>query len=402
MYCDFFGLRDYPFLSTADRRFFYLSEGQAQAKIYLQHLLQIRDGIVVLTGEAGVGKSVLLDQLLKSLPEKVTVAHLHHTLIEESGFLLAVAMQLGCVPGAPDKTTLSAAILAHATDQHLDLKPVLIVIDEAQNLTPRMLEEIRLLANMELFGRKLIQFILLGQPELDFKFAAKANRAVAQLVRLQHRLAPLSRQEISEYIDYRLYVAGNDGRLYFPTEIIADIERYTGGIPRLINQLCDMMLVTAFINKTNTLDADCLERAIYKLGWPTYAERILPARKARNDAVDIRPLPLLVVRKGQDIVGRYLLNKKRMSIGSQAGADIRLDEPQADAMHAQLVNVDQQFFLHDLDSRFGCYLGANPIKWYELNDRDQITIGAHTLEYQLHEASVDEQFEAEEPAAALA
>ena len=402
MYCDFFGLRDYPFLSTADRRFFYLSEGQAQARIYLQHLLQIRDGIVVLSGEAGVGKSVLLDQLLKSLPEKVTVAHLHHTLIDETGFLLAIAMQLGCVPETPDRNSLSAAILAHATDQHLDLKPVLIVIDEAQNLTPRMLEEIRLLANMELFGRKLIQFILLGQPELDFKFAAKANRAVAQMVRLQHRLVPFTQPEISEYIDFRLYVAGNDGRLFFPTGIIADIERYTGGIPRLINQLCDMMLVTAFINKTNTLDADCLERAVYKLGWPPYAERMLPARKVRNDSVDIRPLPMLVVHKGEEVVGRYLLNKKRMSIGSQAGADIRLDEPQADALHAQLVNVDQQFFLHDLDSRFGSYLDGNPVKWYELSDRVQIAIGGHTLEYQLHEESQEEQYATEEPAAALA
>jgi len=402
MYCEFFGLRDYPFLSTADRRFFYLSEGQARARMYLQHLLQIRDGIVVLSGEAGVGKSVLLDQLLKSLPDKVTVAHLHHTLIDETGFLLAVAMQLGCVPQTHDRATLSGAIHAYATDRHLELKPVLVIVDEAHNLTSRVLEEIRLLANMEMFGRKLIQFILLGQPELDFRFAAGANRAVAQLVRLHHRLVPLTRQEISEYIDYRLHVAGNDGRLYFPSDILADIQHYTGGVPRLVNQLCDMMLVTAFINNTDTLDADCLARAVYKLGWPPYKERILSARKVRNDAVDIRPLPLLVVHKGPAVVGRYLLNKKRMLIGNQAHADILLDEPQAEAVHAQLVNVDRQFFLHDLDSRCGTYLGATPVKWYELSDRDRITIGAHTLEYQVHEEADSESSVTDEPALAMA
>lgn len=402
MYCEFFGLRDYPFLSTADRRFFYPSEGQTRAKLYLQHLLRIRDGIVIVSGEPGVGKTVLLDQLLKSLPDKVSVAHLHHTLIDETGFLLAVAMRLGCVPDAHDKTTLSDAIYAHAADQHLDMRPLLVIIDEAHNLTSRVLEEVRLLANMEMFGRKLIQFILLGQPELDLKFAARANRAVAQLVRLHHRLAPLGEAEISEYIDYRLHIAGNDGRLHFPGEIIADILHYTGGVPRLINQLCDMMLVTALLNNTTTLDSDCLVRAVYKLGWPPYAERILSARKVRNDSVDIRPLPMLVVRKGSELVGKYLLNKKRMLVGSQPGADIRLDDPQAEAVHAQLVNIDRQFFLHDLDSRCGSYHGATPIKWYELSDTDQITIGSHTLEYQLGEAVDSEVSVTDVPAVALA
>lgn len=407
MYCEYFGLKDYPFLSTADRRFFYLSESQAKAKDYLSYLLVLRDGMVVVTGEPGIGKSVLLDQAINDMPEKLSIAHLNQTLLTHDEFLLSLCMQFGCTPECKDKPELYKAIQNHAMDKHLELTPVLIVIDEAQNLSPLVLEEIRLLANMEMFGRKLIQVILLGLPELAMNITALPSDAFSQLVRLNHQLEPLSREEICEYIDYRLYVAGNDGRLEFPRELIDGILCYTGGIPRLINQLCDMMLVTAFINKTDQIDTYCLHSAIQKLAWPLYIERKseLPLRHVVQDEVDIRPLPLLVVRKNDVIVGKYLLNQKRMLIGRQKNLDIAIDEARSSRIHAQLVYMDGEFFIHDLNSMNGTHLDEKRIKWHALSDNDTLRIGQHTFTYQVADEEEAEELilsDLEEESAAIA
>ncbi|MGD8783603.1 MAG: AAA family ATPase [Thioalkalispiraceae bacterium] len=392
MYCDYFGLKDYPFLSTADRRFFYLSESQAKARDYLSYLLVLRDGIVVVTGEPGVGKSVLVDQAITNLPDKVHVAHLNQTLLTHDEFLLSLCTQLGCIPECQDKPKLYKAIHDFAMDRHLELSPVLLIIDEAQNLSPNVLEEIRLLANLEMFGRKLIQVILLGQPELAINITALPGDAFSQVVRLNHQLEPLSRDEICEYIDYRLYVAGNDGRLVFPKELIDGILCYTGGIPRLVNQLCDMMLVTAFINKTDQIDNYCLHSAIQKLAWPLYIERKseLLSRYNANEMVEMRPLPLLTVYKHDVIVGKYLLNKKRMLIGRQKNLDVFIDEPRSSRIHAQIIFLDGQFFIHDLNSMNGTHLGEKRIKWHAISDNEVFRIGQHTLKYQISDDEVAE------------
>ena len=385
MYCEYFGLKDYPFLSTADRRFFYLTESQAKAKDYLSYLLVLRDGIAVVTGEPGIGKSVLIDQAIANMSEKATIAHLHQTLLTHDEFILSICMQFGCTPECKDKPELYRAIKDYAMDQHLTLCPVLIVIDEAQNLNPLVLEEIRLLASMEMFGRKLIQFILLGQPELAINITAMPSDAFSQLVRLNHQIEALSREEICEYIDYRLFVAGNDGRLEFPRELIDGILCYTGGVPRLVNQLCDMMLVTAFINKTDHIDTYCLHSAIQKLAWPLYIERKsdLPLRQITHEEVYMRPLPLLIVRKHDIIVGKYLLNQKRMLIGRQKNLDIFIDETRSSRIHAQIVYMDGQFFIHDLNSMNGTHLDDKRIKWHALSDNETLRIGQHTLTYQI-------------------
>lgn len=385
MYCDYFGLNEYPFLSTADRRFFYLTESQAKAKEYLAYLLVLRDGIVVVSGEPGIGKTVLVEQVIASLPDKVSLARMNQTLLSQDEFLLSLCMQFGCTPENKDKAELYRAIENYAMDRHLDLSPVLLVIDEAQNLSPVVLEQIRLLASMEMFGRKLIQVILLGMPELAENINALPNDGFRQLVRLNHELLPLNREEIGDYIDYRLYVAGNDGRLSFPRELIDGILCYTGGVPRLINQLCDMMLVTAYINKTDQIDNYCLHSAIQKLSWPLYIERKseLPLHGNHNDDVDIRPLPLLTVCKNDVIVGKYLLNRKRMLVGRQKNLDIFIDEPKSSRIHAQIVYMDGQFFLHDLNSMNGTYFDGKRVKWHALSDNQSLRIGQHTLIYQV-------------------
>ena len=391
MYCEYFGLRDYPFLSTADRRFFYLSDGQAKAREYLKYLLVVRDGIVVVTGEPGVGKSVLLDQVIHSLPEKVHKIYLNQTLVSVEELLLAICTQLHCVPERKTKTELHDALQDFAMEQHLAMRPVLLLIDEAQNLNPMVLEQIRLLANLEMFGRKLIQIILMGQPELSMNIGALPNDGFDQLIRLHHRVEPLTRDEVCEYIDYRLYVAGNDGRLMFPRDLLDGILCYSGGVPRLINQLCDMMLITAYINKTNKIDTKCLHHAIHKLHWPLYIERKseFPLVQPRQDYVDLRPLPILVVRKGDVVVGKYLLNRKRMLVGRQKNLDIYIDEPLASRIHAQIVYLDQQFYVHDLNSVHGIHKGDGKVKWYSLADHDKLRIGEHTLEYQLSDETIE-------------
>ncbi len=385
MYLEYFGLRDYPFLSTTDRRFHFQSEGQQRARDYLNYLLVIRDGIAVVTGEPGVGKTILVDHVCAGLPEKVKIVQIQQTLLTVDEFLISICMQLDIHLEHNNKPYLLEAIKNFAMDQHLNMQPLLLVVDEAQNLNPPILEEIRLLANLEMFGRKLIQVILLGHEELAINITSLPNDAFLQNVRLNHHIEPLSRDEIHEYIDYRLYVAGNDGRLAFPKELLDGIICYTGGVPRLINQLCDMMLITAYINKTNEISTQCLHSAIQKLAWPLYIERKseLPLNQTKQDVVNIRPLPIMVVRKGEVIVGKYLLNRKRMLIGRQKNLDICIEETKSSRIHAQIVYLDGQFFIHDLNSMNGTYLDNTKVRWHELSDQDVFRIGQHTLSYQL-------------------
>ena len=409
MYLKYFGLREYPFLSTTDRRYFYLSEAQQRAQDYLNYLLVIRDGIVVVTGEPGVGKTMLVEQVIANLPEKVRVARIQHTTVSADEFLLSLCIQLGIEAEQKNRTSLFEEIKSYAMDQHLAMRPVLLIIDEAQNLNPFILEEIRLLADLEMFGRKLIQVIMLGQPELGINITSLPNDAFMQNVRLNHQIEALSKQEICEYIDYRLHIAGNDGRLVFPRDLVDGILCYTGGIPRLINQLCDMMLITAYINKTTDITTLCLHNAIQKLAWPLYIERKseLPLKMIAQDEVDMRPLPMMIVRKRDVVVGKYLLNRKRMLIGRQNNLDICIDETKSSRIHAQLVYLDGQFFIHDLNSMNGTHIGEKSIKWHGLADRDLIRIGQHTLEFTLYEQEqenpyLEELMESEETEEAAA
>ena len=385
MYREFFRLEDYPFRLTADARYFYMGDGHIRAKAYLKYILHIRDGVALITGEPGVGKTVMLENVLANMEDDIVVAHITQTQLTTTEFLLAVCLQFGLEPVKINKATLIEEIQRFCLSQHFKTKTVVLVVDEAHNLNINTLEELRMLANLEKFGRKLLQIILVGQPSLNHLLSSHRKDALSQMVRLSCHIEPLTIKEMGEYIDHRLAVASNGSKtISFPKDSLASIMCYTGGVPRLVNVLCDMMLIAACLQKTQSVDATCLHGAIKKLGWPVYLKRIsnMPKPNATENSVQQRPIPVLVVRQSGKITGEYLLNKERMFIGRKADQDIKLDDRKVSRQHAQIINIDGRYFLQDLNSTNGIYLCSEQVKWHALTNHDQIRIGDCVMEYQ--------------------
>jgi type II secretory pathway predicted ATPase ExeA len=386
MYRDFFRLDDYPFRLTADSRYFYMGEGHMQAKAYLKYILHIRDGVALVTGEAGVGKTVLLEEVLTQIDENIVVAHIKQNQFTTTEFLLAICLELGLRPGKINKATLLKEIQRFAMNQHCQNKTVVLIVDEAHNLNVGTLEWIRMLANLEKSGRKLLQIILVGQPSLNYILSSQRKDALSQMVRLSCQIEPLTMEELGEYIEHRLAVASNGvSPVTFSRDLLPTIMCYTGGIPRLVNILCDMMLIAACLRKTPQLDATCMHGALRKLGWPVYLKRIseLPKAEISQKYIEQRPLPILIVRQCDEITGRYLVNRERMRIGRHSDQDIKLDDRKVSRHHAQIVNINGQYFIQDLNSTNGIYVRSEAVKWYALSNHDRIKIGDCIIEYEL-------------------
>ncbi len=389
MYRDFFKLDDYPFRLTADARYFFMGEGHARATAYLNYLFHVRDGIGVITGDPGAGKSVVLEHVLSELQEDIALARIQQTQLTASEFLFAVCLKLGLSPDSSNKANLTEALYRFCRKTHFSGRFVLLVVDEAQRLKPQVLEEIRMLANMEKNGRKLMHVVLSGQSELNLLLSPQHKDALSQQVRLSCHIEPLTPEEVSRYIEYRLWIAGGEHTVEFPAELLPLIMRFTGGIPRLINVLCDMTLIAACISNTRFVDEKSMRAAIRKLEWPPYIERTgnLPKEYSlpRPGPARNQYQPRLSVYNQGDVVAEYNLDKERLRIGRGTTQDIRLKGCKTSRHHAQIVNIDGKYYLQDLNSTNGTYINKQVITWHSLTNGDHFQIDDYLLVY--HESN---------------
>ncbi len=297
MYLDYYGLTEAPFRLTPDADFLFMSRAHARAKAYMDYTVLSRDGFVVVTGEIGAGKTTLINKLVAELPRDVLVAKIFQTQLNETEFLQAVLTEFGAERFGTGKVELLNQINDFLIDMYRQNRRVLLIIDEAQNLSDKVLEEVRLLSGLETNKDKLLSIILAGQPELAQVVDSPRFEQLAQRVRLRFHLGALSLSETKEYIRHRLRVAGAGER-----EIVADdafplIYEYTGGIPRLINSMCDMALLTAYVDERQVVDEDVIRASIDELGWVPFRDR--PTQRARraestNQAVMATPPPTVM------------------------------------------------------------------------------------------------------------
>ena len=390
MYREFFQLDDYPFRLTADTRYFFMGESHARAIAYLNYLLHTGDGIGVVTGEAGIGKSVVLEHVLAECEEDMVVARIRQSQLTTTEFFLAVCLQFELQPENYHKATLIDALHRFVNKQHFAGKKVLLVVDEAHLLQHQVLEEIRMLASFEKFGRKLISVILTGAPELETLMNAQRKDALSQQVRLGCRLEPLGEQELDHYLEYRMWIAGGEHTVSFPKETLPLILRYSGGIPRLINVLCDMVLVAAFMRNTKYIDTDCVKAAVEKLGWQAYENRLAaPVGQPHPSQLANRTVPIIVVMRNGRVVAEYPLKKDRVLIGRNSKQDIMLRGAWASRYHAQIIHLNGKYFLQDLNSKNGTYVGKELVSWHPLADGDRFQIAGFVMEYQLQQNEQD-------------
>ncbi len=241
-----FKLRELPFRLSPDPEFLYLSKNHSRAKAYMESTIWFTDGFVIITGEIGAGKTTLIETFLRELEKDVVVAQINQTQVSAVEFLQSVLVQFGFKPFKMKKAELLATLNSFLIEQYTAGRKVLLIVDEAQNLSLDTLEEIRMLSGVETTKEKVLRIILAGQPELNDKLDSPELVQLAQRVRLRFHLTALRPDDVQAYVLHRLEVAGSSGRKIFAEDCFPLIYRYTGGVPRLINTLCDTAMMAAF------------------------------------------------------------------------------------------------------------------------------------------------------------
>lgn len=248
MYTSFFGLSEKPFAITPDPRYLYMSARHAEALAHLLYGITEAGGFIQLTGEVGTGKTTVVRSLLERMPGHADVAVILNPQLSPLQFVLTICEELGIFLREDDTTSLKDLIDVlnkRLLDSHSKGRRVVVIVDEAQNLSPETLEQVRLLTNLETASQKLLQIILIGQPELRVVLDRVELRQLAQRITGRYHLDPLSRSETASYVNHRLRVAGAQGEI-FTGPALREIHRLSSGIPRIINVICDRALLGAF------------------------------------------------------------------------------------------------------------------------------------------------------------
>lgn len=274
MYTSFFGLDEKPFAITPDPRYLYLSEQHAEALAHLTYGIKEAGGFIQLTGEVGTGKTTIVRSLLQQLPANCDVALILNPTVSPVEFLLAICDELHVTVPAESRGSLKdlfdllsrVLLKAHAAGRR-----VVVMVDEAQNLSPEVLEQVRLLTNLETATQKLLQIILIGQPELREVLARSELRQLAQRITGRYHLDSLSSAETAAYVRHRLRVAGGSQEI-FTAGALRELHRLSGGIPRIVNVISDRALLGAFTLEERTVTRDLVRRAASEV----YDRPVLP------------------------------------------------------------------------------------------------------------------------------
>lgn len=283
MYTEYYGLLRSPFELTPDPSFLVLGEAHREGLATLVYGVQSGKGFVLLTGEVGTGKTTLLNALLSKLDSSTHSAFIFNPRLEPLDFFHMLFEELGIGVRCRTKAEYLLALNEYLIEQLRRDEPVLLIVDEAQNLSPEMLEEIRLLSNLETATSKLIQIMLVGQPELKELLERPELRQLRQRIALRHHLWPFDERETSTYVEERLAKAGYGGKAIFKRSALRRLFDVTEGVPRLINSVCDSALLVGYSRDLRALDAGVIDEVARDLE--------LVAREARPVGAPVSPRP---------------------------------------------------------------------------------------------------------------
>jgi type II secretory pathway predicted ATPase ExeA/LysM repeat protein len=292
MYNKYFGFIESPFSITPDPRFFYANALYQEVLAILHYGIEAKKGFIVITGEVGTGKTTLLRKLMRNLESTIHSVFIFNTHLDFSGLLRLISRDLELAPQGKDRLMMIEELNGYLIEQLDKGHIVALLIDEAQNLSDEALEGLRLLSNLETDKEKLLQIVLMGQPELEVKLARPRLRQLKQRVALQCRLAPLDAGEVGAYIDFRLKEAGYTGEDLFDSDAVDQIALYSKGFPRLINIICDNALLNAYGTSRRKVTKETINEVASDLRLEAQTEVIsvnvpalqVPATNARQEA----------------------------------------------------------------------------------------------------------------------
>ena len=403
-YLQHFSLSELPFGLTPDPDFIYWSKQHARAKAYMESTIWLADGFVVITGEIGSGKTTLLQSFLSELEDDVVYAVVSQTQLTPTQFLQAVLTEFGFKPFKKRKVELLDMLNMFLIEQYSNDKKVVLIVDEAQNLSHKVLEEVRLLSGIETHKEKVLRIILAGQPELRDTLESAGLKQLVQRVRLRFHLGALDRREMQEYIEHRLSVAGCENKDLFADETFSTIHRYTGGVPRLVNTLCDTALLCAFADEKTVVDESDLNSALEELNWQEHEtstgrhQQLIEIQQQRESESAAAVTRVEVFTNGE-LVAEHHFPQGRVIVGRAPDNEVYIESKFVSRHHAQLISDDRGCVIEDLNSTNGVFLGEKQVKKYRLRHGDVVTLGVHEIVYhniRLEQTDILEEIDAEE------
>jgi general secretion pathway protein A len=265
VYLEYYGLNEPPFNINPNPRLLYYTAKHREALNHMLYGIRERKGFVQLTGEVGAGKTTLCRAMLEQLGSNFATALILNPVLSPDQLMKAIAMEFGVEVKGLDRLETVAALNEFLLEQVMIGNDCVLIIDEAQDLTSELLEQIRLLSNLETDDRKLLQIVLLGQPELRDRLNEHGLRQLRQRITVRYHLPPLNQGEVGQYINHRLVACGANGSPWFTAAALWRVYRYSRGIPRLINAVCDKSLLAGFVKRRDRIDFRMVGRAIKEL-----------------------------------------------------------------------------------------------------------------------------------------
>ena len=385
-YLEHFDLSEQPFRLTPDPDFLYWSKQHARAKAYMESTIWLADGFVVITGEIGSGKTTLLRSFLADLDDDVVYAVVSQTQLTPTQFLQSVLTEFGFKPFNKRKIELLDMLNMFLIEQYSSGKKVVLIVDEAQNLSKKVLEEVRMISGIETHKEKVLRIILAGQPELKDTLDSARLKQLIQRVRLRFHIGPLDRRELREYIERRLSIAGRKNAGLFADDSFDVVYQFSGGIPRLINTLCDTALLCAFADGKNVVEAGNIIDAAEELNWKEHESNTGAYEQLRQLGLEREPpssshVTRIEVRRDDEVVESLTFPLGRIIVGRSPDNEIYIKSKFVSRHHAQLVSDENGCVIEDLNSTNGVFLGERQVKKYRLRDGDTVSLGVHELVY---------------------
>jgi len=265
VYLDYYGLSEPPFDITPNPRFLFYSAKHREAYNHLVYGIRERKGFVQLTGEVGAGKTTLCRAMLEQLDDHFATALILNPVMSPDELMKAIALEFGLPVNGLDRLDTVAVINQFLLQQVECGKDAVLIIDEAQDLTEELLEQVRLLSNLETDNRKLLQIVLMGQPELRDRLNNPRLRQLRQRITVRYHLLPLSRSEVNQYVQHRIHLCGGNGTPCFTSPALWRVYRYSKGIPRLVNAICDKALLAGFVAQQDRIGFRLVNHAVQEL-----------------------------------------------------------------------------------------------------------------------------------------
>ena len=332
MYEAFYKLSGKPFQLNPDPSFFFASRGHKRAMSYLEYGLHQGEGFIVITGEIGAGKTTLVRNLFRRVdPQSLVAAQLVSTQLDADDTLRLIAAAFGLKHEDPSKAILLKRLEEYLLGVHRQGRRALLVVDEAQNLTPRAVEELRMLSNFQSGEKSLLQSFLLGQPEFRYTLQGEGMQQLRQRIIASYHLGPMEAPETRAYIEHRMKTVGWQGDPEFSDDCFEPIFSYTGGIPRKINTLCDRVLLFCYLEDRHKIDAETVQSVINDLKgeMPTLAaneagsSRGAPRKAAPGDDRALEQLDRRVSKMERSIVNILKMSRELLSLAQDRHQDKR-------------------------------------------------------------------------------